>query len=183
MLGARSHSFVGKFSPPVVGHTMLRLAMGMSMLIHGLGRLPKYSVFVEATVKQFAHSPLPTLAVTALARITPAVETVIGLLLFLVSAWLGLAAGGLWMVTLIFGSTLIENYDMVAIQLLYLLILCSLLQHLDHNEVSLDRLIQHRKEVRHRQKSDGIGRVHSARDAPLSGCPILVESAAASENL
>ena len=146
MLGMRSNLFIGKFSPPVVGYTMLRLAIGMSMLIHGLGRLPKYSAFVEATVRQFAQSPLPAGAVTALARITPPVETVIGLLVFLgFRTWLGLAGGGLWMATLIFGSTLIENYDVVAIQLLYSLIFCYLLQHLDQNELSLDRLIQRRR--------------------------------------
>lgn len=149
MAGMRSNSLIGRFSPPVVGYTMLRLAIGMSMLIHGLGRLPKYSAFVDATVKQFAHSPLPAMAVTAFARITPPVETIIGLLVFFgFCTWLGLAAGGLWMVTLIFGSTLIENYDIVAIQLLYSLILCYLLQHLDQNELSIDSLIQRGREVR-----------------------------------
>jgi thiosulfate dehydrogenase (quinone) large subunit len=153
MLGMRSHSFIRKFSPPVVGYTMLRLAIGMSMLIHGLGRLPKYSAFVEATVKQFAHSPLPVVAVTALARITPPVETVIGLLVFFgFRTWLGLAAGGLWMVSLIFGSTLIEDYDIVAIQLFYSLIFCYLLQHLDQNELSVDSLIRRRREVRRREE-------------------------------
>lgn len=141
-----TNSFNGKFSPPVVGYTMLRLAIGMSMLVHGLGRLPKYSAFVEATVKQFAHSSLPAGAVTAFARITPPVETVIGLLVFFgFRTWLGLTAGGLWMVLLIFGSTLIENYNIVAIQLLYSLIFCYLLQHLDQNELSVDRLIRRRR--------------------------------------
>jgi thiosulfate dehydrogenase (quinone) large subunit len=132
---------------------MLRLAIGTSMLIHGLGRLPKYSAFVEATVKQFAHAPLPVVAVTALARITPAVETVIGLLVFFgFRTWLGLAAGGLWMVSLIFGTTLIEDYDIVAIQLFYSLIFCYLLQHLDQNELSVDSLIRRRREVRRREE-------------------------------
>jgi thiosulfate dehydrogenase (quinone) large subunit len=152
MLGMRSNSSIGKFPPPVVGYTMLRLAIGTSMLIHGLGRLPKYSAFVEATVKQFAHSPLPVVAVTAFARITPPVETVIGLLVFFgFRTWLGLAAGGLWMVSLIFGSTLIEDYDIVAIQLLYSLIFCYLLQHLDQNQLSVDSLIRRRREVRRRE--------------------------------
>lgn len=149
MLGMRSNSLNGKFSPPVLGYTVLRLAIGMSMLIHGLGRLPKYSAFVEATVKQFARSPLPTVAVAALARITPPVETVIGLLVFFgFLTFLGLTAGGLWMVPLIFASTLNENYDIVAIQLLYSLIFCYLLQHSDQNELSVDNLIQRRGEAK-----------------------------------
>lgn len=135
---------------------MLRLAIGMSMLIHGLARLPKYSAFVEGMARQFAHSPLPQGTVTAFARITPSVEALIGLLVFLgFRTGLGLAAGGLWMVCLIFGSTLIENYDIVAIQLLYSLIFCYLLQHLDQNEMSVDGLIGRRKEMRRREEGTG----------------------------
>ena len=94
------------------------------------------------------------MAVTAFARITPPVETIIGLLVFFgFGTWLGLAAGGLWMVCLIFGSTLIENYNIVAIQLLYSLIFCYLLQHLDQNELSIDGLIQRRRQVSRRKQA------------------------------
>lgn len=142
-----------RISPPAAGYTMLRLAIGMSMLIHGLGRVPKYSAFVEATVKQFAHSPLPMAVVAAFAGMTPPVETVIGLLVFFgFRTWLGLAAGSLWMVFLIFGSTLIENYNIVAIQLFYSLIFCYLQQHLDQNELSVDRVIRRRREARRRRE-------------------------------
>jgi thiosulfate dehydrogenase (quinone) large subunit len=121
--------------------------MGMSMAIHGLGRLPKYSVFVDGTVKLFAHSPLPAFAVHLFAQITPVVESVIGILVFFgFGTVFGLTLGGLWMVILIFGSTLIENYDVVAIQLLYSLIFFLLLQHLDQNVLSVDRLIHRRRE-------------------------------------
>jgi thiosulfate dehydrogenase [quinone] large subunit len=135
-------------SARVLGYTTLRLAIGMSMLIHGLVRLPKYSAFVDATMKLFAHSPLPAFAVAAFARITPPVETVIGLLVFFGFATrVGLVVGGLWIVFLIFGSTLIENFDIVGIQLLYSLIFFQLLQHLDHNNISLDFLIRKRAKV------------------------------------
>jgi thiosulfate dehydrogenase [quinone] large subunit len=131
-------------SARILGYTTLRLAMGTSMLIHGLGRLPRYSAFVESTVRLFAGSLLPKFAVSAFARITPPVETLIGLLVFLgFATWVGPTLGGLWMIFLIFGSTLIGNYDVVAIQLLYCLIFFQLLQHLQQNEISLDRLIWH----------------------------------------
>ena len=131
------------FSPAILGYTTLRLAIGMSMLIHGVARIPKYSAFVQATTAQFVHSPLPQLSVAAFARITPPVELLIGLLVFFgFQTPLGLTAGGLWMVLLIFGSTLIENFNIVAIQLLYALIFCYLLQHTDQNRLSLDGLIQ-----------------------------------------
>ena len=49
------------------------------------------------------------------------------------------------MVILIFGSTLIENYEVVSIQLLYSLIFFLLLQHLDQNIISVDGLIIRRR--------------------------------------
>lgn len=131
----------------VLGYTTLRLAIGMSMLIHGLGRLPNMSAFTSATVKLFAGSPLPPIMVAAFSRITPPVESAIGLLvLFGFATRLGLTVGGLWMVVLIFGSTLIEKYDVVGIQLIYSLIFFHLLQRLEQNTLSIDALIRWRAE-------------------------------------
>lgn len=131
----------------ILGYTTLRLAIGMSMLIHGLGRFPHTSAFTEATVKLFAGSPLPPFAVSAFAHVTPPIESVIGLLVFFGFATrLGLTIGGLWMVALIFGSTLIEKYDVVGIQLIYSLIFFLLLQHLEQNILSIDGLIRRRSQ-------------------------------------
>jgi thiosulfate dehydrogenase [quinone] large subunit len=131
----------------VLGYTTLRMAIGMSMLIHGVARLPKISAFVAATVKMFAASPLPAFAVDAFARITPFVELGIGILVFFgLRTRLGLTLGGIWMVALIFGATLIEKYDIVGIQLIYALIFFQLLQHFDRNRLSIDILIAARRE-------------------------------------
>ncbi len=70
-------------SPACLGYAVLRLALGMSMLIHGAGRLPKIGAFTDATVKMFAGSPLPTFAVVAFARMTPPVEALVGSLVLL----------------------------------------------------------------------------------------------------
>jgi thiosulfate dehydrogenase [quinone] large subunit len=121
------------------------MAIGMSMLIHGLVRMPKISAFASATVKLFAGSPLPPFAVDTFARITPPVESAIGLMvLFGMATQLGLTLGGMWMVVLIFGSALIEKYDVVGIQLIYSLIFFHLLQHLEQNTLSVDSLIARR---------------------------------------
>lgn len=129
----------------VLGYAILRLAIGMSMFIHGLVRWPKISAFADTTVKLFAGSPLPSFAVNAFARITPPVELAIGLLvLFGLASRFGLTLGGLWMVVLIFGSALIERYDVVGIQLIYALIFFHLLQHLEQNTLSIDGLMARR---------------------------------------
>jgi thiosulfate dehydrogenase [quinone] large subunit len=129
-------------SARILGYTTLRLAIGMTMLIHGLGRLPHISVFTQAMLKLFAGSALPPIAVAAFARITPPIELAIGLLvLFGFATRFGLTMGGLWMMLLIFGSTLIEKYDVVGIQLIYSLIFHQLLQHLEQNRLSMDALL------------------------------------------
>jgi thiosulfate dehydrogenase [quinone] large subunit len=129
----------------VLGYTTLRLAIGMSMFFHGVTRFPKIDAFATATVKLFAGSTLPAFAVDAFARITPPVELAIGfLVLFGLATRFALTLGGLWMVLLIFGSTLIEKYDVVGIQLVYSLIFFLLLQHLEDNTLSLDALIWRR---------------------------------------
>lgn len=133
----------------IFGYTTLRLAMGMSMLIHGLGRVPKFSAFTEEMVKEFANSPLPSFAVAGFARATPAIEAFIGFfVLFGLATRFGLTLGGLWMVLLIFGSTLIGKYDIVGIQLIYSLIFFQLLQHLDQNNLSIDGFIARRSRAK-----------------------------------
>ncbi len=127
--------------PACLGYTCLRLALGMSMFIHGAGRLPKIGSFTDATVKMFAGSPLPTFAVVAFARVTPPVEALVGalVLLGLATRW-GLTLGGLWIVALIFGSALIEKYELVGFQLVYALVFYHLLLRMPDNVWSLDQL-------------------------------------------
>ena len=112
------------------------------MLIHGVARIGHIPAFAETMAKQFSSSILPASAVVAFAWITPPVELFIGVLV-LIGLWtrLGLVLGGAWMVVLIFGSALIENYNVVGVQLLYSLIFFHLLQHVDLNALSLDRFL------------------------------------------
>ena len=136
----------------VLGYTTLRLAIGMAMLVHGAERLGHVAPFANGVVKTFATTWLPRPAVLGFAYLTPPVELAIGLMvppgLF---TRLGLLCGGLWMVALIFGSTLIEQYETVGIQLVYALIFWVLLHFLEANVLSVDHLLgalRRRSEVR-----------------------------------
>lgn len=131
-----------RLTSKALGYAALRLAIGMSLLGHGVARFPKIDAFAGQMLKMFAGAPLPLAAVNAFARVTPFVEFAIGLsvVLGLATRW-GLTLGGLWMVLLIFGSTLIEKYDIVGIQLIYSLIFFHLLMHIEHNALSLDALL------------------------------------------
>jgi thiosulfate dehydrogenase [quinone] large subunit len=115
----------------------------MSMLIHGVGRVGNIPAFAEQLVAHFSKTWLPHALVTGFAYGTPFVELLIGILvLFGLFTRLGLVAGGLWMVILIFGSTLAGDYNIVAIQLLYSLIFFVLLQHESLNDLSFDGLVR-----------------------------------------
>lgn len=131
-----------RFEPAVLGYTTLRLGIGMSMLIHGVGRIGNIPAFAQQLVAHFSKTWLPHALVVGFAYVTPFVELLIGILVLLgLFTRLGLVAGGLWMVALIFGSTLAADYDIVGIQLIYSLIFFVLLQHERLNDLSFDRLV------------------------------------------
>jgi thiosulfate dehydrogenase [quinone] large subunit len=125
----------------ILGYTGLRVAMGVAMLTHGIARAGHIPAFVESTVKMFASSILPAEAVRMFAWVVCPVEFLIGIsVLFGLATRLGLLLGALWMAILIFGSTLIEKYDVVGIQLIYSVIFFLLLVYARYNAVSLDGL-------------------------------------------
>ena len=132
-----------RFEPAVLGYTSLRLGIGMSMLIHGVTRIGNIPAFAKQLLSHFAKTWLPHALVIGFAYVAPPVELLIGILVVLgLFTRLGLVAGGLWMVALIFGSTLAADYDVVGIQLLYSLIFFMLLRHETLNELSFDRCIR-----------------------------------------
>jgi thiosulfate dehydrogenase [quinone] large subunit len=132
---------MGKCDSRTLGYATLRLAIGMSMLMHGLNRIGKMRQFADATATMFSATWLPRAAVIGFAYATPSVELLIGLLVFFgFFTRAGLFLGGLWMVALIFGSALIEKYDIVGIQLMYSAIFSVLLYCHEWNHLSLDAL-------------------------------------------
>ena len=132
-----------RFEPAVLGYTSLRLGIGMSMLIHGVTRIGHIPAFAKQLLSHFAKMWLPQALIIGFAYVTPPVELLIGILVVLgLFTRLGLVAGGLWMVALIFGSTLATDYDVVGIQLLYSLIFFMLLRHEALNELSFDRCVR-----------------------------------------
>ena len=62
---------------------LLRLAIGTSMLGHGLVRLPKLHQFSEWMIQSFAKSMLPKIMVYPFSYVLPITEFLIGLLLLL----------------------------------------------------------------------------------------------------
>jgi thiosulfate dehydrogenase [quinone] large subunit len=123
-------------------YLLLRLLVGMSLFGHGLVRMPKLEAFSNWMTGQFKDSLLPKALVTPFSYILPFAELITGALLLagLFTRW-ALVSGCVIMLTLIFGSSLIEEWGSIPSQLLHGVILALLLQHIEANNYSIDRKI------------------------------------------
>ena len=136
----------------VWSYAVLRFTLGITFLFHGLTRFVSgWSAFADQMVQSFQHTFLPDFMVRPFALSGPPVEAILGTLLCLglFTRWT-LIAGGLWMIALVFGTTIRQDYPTVAIQLLYALLFFVLQAWESSNRISLDTLMRPR-----RQKSQG----------------------------
>ena len=120
-------------------YAILRLALGVNMLLHGLVRLPHMAAFVNGMATQFQATVLPGFAVKSFGWVLPFAEGLIGLLLVL--GWRtrqALVAGGLVMAAPIAGTSLRSDWPTVGIQMVYSAIYYLLLRDASHNGFSLD---------------------------------------------
>ena len=128
----------------VLSHALLRLALGISMLVHGLVRIGgNFWPFVDSTVKLFTSSPLPHFLLRISAMIIPPVEVLIGVLLIL-GLWTRFAVvlGSFEMCALIAGMSLLEQWEIVAIQLAYAFFFVVLLRDRQNDKMSVDSWIR-----------------------------------------
>ena len=120
---------------------ILRLAIAVSMLGHGLVRLPKLKTFSQWMVGSFEKSMLPKILVLPFSYVLPIAELTIGLLLltglFTKPAVFG---GAAIMLLLLFGTAMIENWDAIPSQLLHLIFFAILMQFMANNGYALDNV-------------------------------------------
>ena len=125
---------------------LLRLAIGASMLGHGLVRLPKLHTFSGWMVGTFAKSMLPQVLVIPFSYILPIAEFIIGLLLvtglFTKQALIG---GSLVMIMLVFGACMIEDWGIMPSQLIHVAVFTLLLQFISSNTGAIDKLFIQQK--------------------------------------
>jgi thiosulfate dehydrogenase [quinone] large subunit len=116
-----------------------RLLLGLNFLMHGLVRIPKLAGFRAGIVKEFAAAPLPEALVSAYATALPFVEGGIGVLLVL-GLWTrpALVAAMLVIMSLVFGSSLLEKWTLVGDQMVYGLYIITLVLHVQRNRLCLD---------------------------------------------
>ena len=126
-----------------LAYLMLRFTLGLSILMHGLVRLPHLSAFADELLKLFAGTVLPPIVVRSFAISLVFVETILGLLIFL-GLWTrwALLLGAITMASLIFGTALRSDWNTLAIQLLYASIYAALIATREYNAYSADALIR-----------------------------------------
>lgn len=106
----------------------LRLPVAVSLLGHGLLRLPKLQAFSEWMLKTMEQSAIPEALILPFSYFLPVAEAIAGLLLLInYKTKYTLYAGLTLMSILIFGSSSIENWSAIESQLLHSFYLFGLL--------------------------------------------------------
>jgi len=133
-----------------MAYGIFRLALGINILIHGVGRIfgPGAVGFAVKTAGEFSATPLPHWAVYGFLVVLPFVEAALGVLLTLglFTRW-ALVAGGLLMICLIFGTAMRSDWTTVGIQMIYSITYFLLLFCRRYNRFSLDSLVTRTREA------------------------------------
>ncbi len=126
-----------------ITYLLLRLAIGASMFGHGLVRLPKLGTFSKWMAGSFEKSMLPGFLVVPFSYALPIAEFLIGLLLLIgLFTKPALLAGGIVMIILIFGTTMIENWESLPSQLIHVAFFALLFHFASSNSKALDNLFK-----------------------------------------
>ena len=120
-------------------YLIVRAGIAMSMLGHGLVRIPQLNSWVEGMVENFEGSLLPEAFVIPFFYGLPLLEFILGAFLLLGLFTRSTAiVGGFLMGALIFGSCLIENYGSIPSQILHLSLFVIVIQFIGANTLALD---------------------------------------------
>jgi thiosulfate dehydrogenase [quinone] large subunit len=106
----------GGFDPPTA-HGLARLTLGLNIAMHGYGRFPALGPFADELVQQFANTFLASSLIYITGIGIAIGEAVIGtLLVFGLFQRSALLFGTLLMLLLIFGSTLVQQWQDVSMR-------------------------------------------------------------------
>lgn len=130
----------------ILAYTFLRIVLGINFFNHGFTRIGDIPGFAQSMVDIFQNTFVPEVLVRVPGLLVPIVELIGGLLvtfgLFTQAALITLF--GL-MIVLMYGVTLVQNWDAAASQLIYCLVLFILVASNGFNTFSLDTFISRRK--------------------------------------
>jgi thiosulfate dehydrogenase (quinone) large subunit len=123
-----------------LAYALLRVVVGTNLMMHGVSRMiAGPGEFAAKLVMQFAHAPLPAWSVWAFGLTLPAIEGGLGLLLLIgLRTRAALIAASALIIVLTFGSSLLQDWATVGIQLTYAVVYAVLLFLHRYNGWSVD---------------------------------------------
>jgi thiosulfate dehydrogenase [quinone] large subunit len=129
-----------------ITYLLARLPVAMSMFGHGLERLPKLEGFSNHMVQQFNNAMLPLALVEVFSHVLPFIEFLTGILLIIgLFTRFATILGVLIMLALIFGSSMIEQWENVFTQIIYGGCFALLYYFASYNYYSVDQLFAKKK--------------------------------------
>lgn len=126
-----------------LAYLFLRATLGVNICLHGITRIfSGQGHFVSAITQQFHAAPLPHSLVFAFAYTLPWAEAAIGMLILIgLFTRVALILGALLMLVLTFGVSLLQDWQVAGLQLIYAAVYAALLAFLHANRFSLDALL------------------------------------------
>lgn len=130
----------------VAAYTLLRIVFGINFFNHGATRIFNIPGFIDSMVSTMQSSWIPEFLVRINAALVPPVELVVGVLITV-----GLFTRGalivcfILMIILMYGVTIIQNWDTAGSQLIYDLVLFILLAGFSFNYISVDTWLRSKK--------------------------------------
>ncbi|MBF2037045.1 MAG: DoxX family protein [Leptolyngbyaceae cyanobacterium T60_A2020_046] len=145
-----------------IAYGLLRLIMGINYFNHGFVRIGNIPGFMDAMVGAMDGAWMPEFLVPINAALVPPVELIAGALLIVGLFTRGaLIATLILMAILMYGVTIVQNWDTASSQLIYNIVLFILLAGLAYNRYSLDYWIWGRK-------PETEGEPEASRDRPMA---------------
>ena len=123
----------------VAAYTLLRIVVGVNYFNHGFTRIFDIPSFINSMVNVMQDSGIPEFLVRINAALVPPVELIVGALItvgFLTRS--ALIACFVLMIILMYGITIIQNWDGASSQLIYNIVLFILLAGVNFNRFSID---------------------------------------------
>lgn len=129
----------------VAAYTLLRIVVGINYFNHGATRIFNIPGFMDSMVNTMQDSWIPEFLVRINAALVPPVELIVGALI-IIGFWTrgALIASFILMAILMYGITIIQNWDGASSQLIYNIVLFILLAGLNFNRISVDSWLKNR---------------------------------------
>ncbi|MDJ0536526.1 MAG: DoxX family protein [Xenococcaceae cyanobacterium MO_207.B15] len=132
----------------VAAYTLLRIVVGINYFNHGATRIFNIPGFMDAMVNTMQDSWIPEFLVRINAALVTPVELIVGALITVgLFTRRALIACFVLMIVLMYGVTIIQNWNVASSQLIYNIVLFILLAGVSFDRISIDAWLRHRRDL------------------------------------